>query len=202
MRLLHTIYHSFHEFYHDIPQYAILSHTWGDEEISHHDWLFLLESSGAAESKTLVENQKSTEKVHRLRGKAGYRKIIECCQIALRQGFVYVWIDTCCIDKSSSAELSEAINSMFQWYQQSEVCYAYLSDVIIQPGTKAIIDQGNGITDLHQDVKNAFAESRWFSRGWTLQELIGPQEVRFYAENQRSALSTRIRVNSFLRPSS
>ena len=183
MRLLSTRDHSFHEFHHNIPQYAILSHTWGDEEISYHDWLFLLESTGAAGFETLIDNQGAMEKVHRLQQKAGYRKIIECCQIALLHHFEYVWIDTCCIDKGSSAELSEAINSMFQWYKQSGVCYAYLSDVLIQPGTEAVIDQGNGMFDIHPDVKEDLAESRWFSRGWTLQELIGPREVHFYAEN-------------------
>jgi hypothetical protein len=55
-------------------------------------------------------------------------KIAMCCQKALSHGYVYVWIDTCCIDKSSSAELSEAINSMYQWYEMAGVCYAYLDD--------------------------------------------------------------------------
>ena len=65
--------------------------------------------------------------------------------------------DLCCIDKTSSAELSEAINSMYRWYQESGVCYAYLADV----------------------PPNAFSKSRWFTRGWTLQELIAPSTVIF-----------------------
>jgi hypothetical protein len=79
------------------------------------------------------------------------------------------WIDTCCIDKTSSAELSEAINSMFKWYGDAEICYAYLSDV-----------PGNG--DIDQQWKE-FANSRWFNRGWTLQELISPTIVIFFAQD-------------------
>lgn len=85
------------------------------------------------------------------------------CHRALQDGFQYVWIDTCCIDKSSSAELSEAINSMFRWYQESKICYAFLSDVA--------------------DGRTLFHESRWFSRGWTLQELIAPKRVVFLNQN-------------------
>ncbi|KAF2402813.1 hypothetical protein EJ06DRAFT_536366 [Trichodelitschia bisporula] len=73
----------------------------------------------------------------------------------------FVWIDTVCIDKSSSTELSEAINSMFQWYSDAQVCYAYLDNV-------------------HDRDLQEFAESKWFTRGWTLQELIAPWEVCFY----------------------
>ena len=77
------------------------------------------------------------------------------------------WIDTCCIDKSSSAELSEAINSMFRWYRAAQVCYAYLSDV------------SENERD-HYDIGSAFRESKWFTRGWTLQELLAPRTVIFY----------------------
>jgi len=73
----------------------------------------------------------------------------------------HVWIDTCCIDKSSSAELSEAINSMFRWYAEAQICFAFLDDVT-----------ANG--------NRPFGKSLWFTRGWTLQELIAPQKVVFY----------------------
>ena len=56
-------------------------------------------------------------------------KIRRCCEIAERDGYEWIWIDSCCIDKTSSTELSEAINSMFNWYALSEVCYVYLEDV-------------------------------------------------------------------------
>ena len=90
--------------------------------------------------------------------KAGYEKIRHASMQAISDGYQYVWIDTCCIDKSSSAELSEAINSMFTWYQQASVCYAYVDDV-----------------QLHD-----FDKSRWFTRGWTLQELLAPSNVIFF----------------------
>jgi hypothetical protein len=129
----------------DIPDYAILSHTWGDEEVS-----FANLSSSYPNS-----NPKITTR-------SGYQKIIYTCQQAIHDGFGYAWIDTCCIDKGSSAELSEAINSMFTWYKNSARCYAYLSDV------------------SEVDMGNEFCKSRWFARGWTLQELLAPKDVDFF----------------------
>ena len=95
----------------------------------------------------------------------GFHKIVKSCNLASSQGISYVWIDTCCIDKSSNAELGEAINSMYRYYKESKVCYAYLADV----------DSSQG----------SFAHSRWFTRGWTLQELIAPDRVEFYGNNWR-----------------
>jgi hypothetical protein len=118
-----------------IPSYAILSHTWGAEELSYGDYV----------------NNKSLSK-------KGYDKIHGCCRLADSEGFQYVWIDTCCMAKSSSAELSEAINSMFQWYRDAGICYAYLDDV-----------------DSDQDPtieESSFTRGNWFTRGWTLQELL------------------------------
>ncbi|KAL1600119.1 hypothetical protein SLS59_006193 [Nothophoma quercina] len=100
---------------------------------------------------------------------AGYDKIRHCCGQAKDDGYEWVWIDTCCIDKRSSAELSEAINSMYQWYWNAEICYAHLVDVIKDP----LLD-GNDAS---------FIASRWFSRGWTLQELLAPETVEFYDGN-------------------
>jgi hypothetical protein len=101
-----------------------------------------------------------------IRNKAGYSKIKRCCDVAADDGFDYVWIDTCCIDKTSSSELSEAINSMFKWYKQAEVCYVFLFDV---PSSLDITAFGI-----------ALRNSRWFTRGWTLQELIAPACVIFF----------------------
>ncbi len=98
----------------------------------------------------------------------GYQKLLGCCNKSRREGFRYTWIDTCCIDKSSSAELSEAINSMFSWYSKAQVCYAYLSDV-----------DGLG-SDNPGQPSSSFWQSRWFRRGWTLQELLAPLEVVFF----------------------
>lgn len=129
----------FENFFEEIPQYAILSHTWEAEEVTFQDT-----SSPNAQ------------------GKIGFAKIRETCRLALEKKLDYTWIDTCCIDKSSSAELTESINSMFRWYQNAEVCYAYLSD--LEP------------TD---STTSNLAKCRWFTRGWTLQELIAPSRVEF-----------------------
>ncbi|PMD44862.1 HET-domain-containing protein [Hyaloscypha variabilis F] len=146
MRLLHTQTLTLYEFPPNaIPPYAILSHTWGegDEEVK-------LQDLGA----------RGVER------KAGYAKIKGCCRQAQEDGLAYAWVDTCCIDKTSSAELSEAINSMFRWYANAKVCYTYLVDV-----PSSGVDQ-NGLVN--------FMSSRWFTRGWTLQELIAPANVVFY----------------------
>ena len=91
--------------------------------------------------------------------------------------------DTVCIDKTSSAEISEAINSMFQWYKQSTICYAYLTDVIVPPNTDVILSSQDGFVKLNPCLGDIVSESRWFARGWTLQELIAPKEVRFFAKD-------------------
>ena len=142
--------------YHDdkIPSYAILSHTWGDssEEFTFKD---LIDGTGG--------------------DKAGYKKVEFCRQQAACDGLQYFWVDTCCIDKSSSAELSEAINSMFRWYQRADKCYAYLSDVFL---FAASLDQS---LQIPKDWRPSFRASRWFTRGWTLQELIAPSSVVFFS---------------------
>ncbi|KAL8847786.1 MAG: hypothetical protein Q9221_007185 [Calogaya cf. arnoldii] len=94
----------------------------------------------------------------------GFSKITKSCKHARDQGYDYVWVDTCCINKESSAELSEAINSMFRWYKASGVCYAYLSDV----------DRSETHTIL---IDDQVKQSQWFTRGWTLQELLAPNSV-------------------------
>lgn len=130
-----------------IPPYAILSHTWGDGEVLFRD---LMDGTG--------------------NNKAGYAKIRFCGDQAWRDGLRFFWVDTCCIDKSNSVELQEAINSMFRWYRNATKCYAYLADVS---------------TSAHDVDKSmwevAFRASRWFTRGWTLQELIAPTSVEFFS---------------------
>ncbi|KAH8197380.1 hypothetical protein TruAng_008439 [Truncatella angustata] len=129
----------------DDQRYAILSHTWIDgSEVSFQEW-----------RDNLMVSTKE---------KSGYPKIMGCCEKAKQDGLAYVWVDTCCIDKSSSAELSEAINSMFKWYEGAAVCYAYLSDV---PGLAG--------------AELSLSASRWVTRGWTLQELIAPNKMEFFA---------------------
>jgi hypothetical protein len=138
---------------HNIPPYAILSHTWGadDEEVTFKD---LTDHTGE--------------------DKAGYTKIRFCGEQAASDNLQYIWVDTCCIDKSSSAELAEAINSMFRWYREAAKCYVYLSDVVQS--------SSNEPDHLARSTwKLDFRKSRWFTRGWTLQELIAPASVEFFS---------------------
>ncbi|KAG7063824.1 HET domain-containing protein [Colletotrichum scovillei] len=147
MRLLETSTLELSEFVEgSVPKYAILSHTWGDGEVLFRD----LEKDPSA--------------------KAGWTKIQSACRVARERGFSWIWIDTCCIDKASSSELSEAINSMFRWYQEAGICLAYLSDVVYsEPGD--------------DECKTSLAGSRWFTRGWTLQELLAPLSLDFYSQD-------------------
>ena len=131
-----------------IPDYAILSHRWGEREVSLQE----------------IENP-SPE----LCNTPGYLKVVGCCKQAASVGFDYVWIDTCCIDKTNNAELTEALNSMFHWYRNSRVCYSYLDDV---PSTGE-----------PRSENSRFRESRWFARGWTLQELLAPLYVVFFGSD-------------------
>ncbi|KAI7159613.1 hypothetical protein KC349_g4003 [Hortaea werneckii] len=163
-------------------RYAILSHRWyPDGDILYADFA--------------NQHQPGT------REKQGWRKLQYAVDQAERDGYRYVWIDTCCIDKTSSAELSEAINSMFFWYQRAQVCYAYLWDMSSEcpPLSDARVpgEEGEGKvtsdgdrdgqatdaaseSDVLQQWRVTFTECSWFTRGWTLQELIAPREVRFF----------------------
>jgi hypothetical protein len=185
MRLLDAKAILLEEFVGEVPPYAILSHTWGQEEVSFQDIHELskrdlsshepnnhnLGSHKANKHEFGNPNLSSRDlgKHSTVRQKAGYLKIKQCCQQATTDGLDYVWVDTCCIDKTSSAELSEAINSMFQWYRNAAVCYAYLADVTATPESTP--------------ERSEFAGSRWFKRGWTLQELLAPAHVWFFSKN-------------------
>ncbi|CAN9202054.1 unnamed protein product [Alternaria alternata] len=140
----------------DIPPYAILSHTWGEQEVIFDDLKSLDNTNDIGPEK-----------------EAGWDKIRFCARQAERDGLDYFWVDTCCIDKTNSQELQEAINSMFCWYQNAEKCYVLLSDV----ENNSL--EGNG--SLRRRWKAAFRKSRWFNRGWTLQELLAPRSVEFFS---------------------
>ncbi|KAL4062633.1 heterokaryon incompatibility protein-domain-containing protein [Scleroderma yunnanense] len=140
--------------------YAILSHRWTNEEVDYDEMVEL--------AKMEVEERAE------IRGRHGYRKILASCEQAKRDGYKWLWVDTCCIDKRSSAELSEAINSMYRWYDHSSVCYAYLHDVVNSSTL------GRRDTTRYPDT-NGWPE--WFSRGWTLQEMIAPSHVQFFNRN-------------------
>ena len=144
MRLLNTGTKKLEDTGPRTPVYAILSHRWLEEEVTLQDM-----------SRFDVDSMK------------GYMKLSGACDIARNIGFKYPWMDTCCIDKTSSAELSEAINSMFMWYRRSALCIAYFDDV-------------------RKDTwESQITNAKWFTRGWTLQELVAPKEVLFVDERWR-----------------
>lgn len=136
-----------------IPPYTILSHTWGNdsEEVTFQD---MVEGKG--------------------KNKLGYQKLRFCEKQSASDNIQFFWVDTCCIDKTSSAELSEAINSMYHWYRDADKCYVYLSDVSINGSI------GSSLSS-QQTWETAFTQSRWFTRGWTLQELVAPSCVEFFS---------------------
>jgi hypothetical protein len=149
-----------------IPKYAILSHTWGAdiEEVTIDDII-----NGTSEDKL------------------GFEKIQFCEKQAIQDGLLYFWIDTCCINKRDDAELSRSINSMFRWYQKAAKCYVYLSDVSTRKRKAS-----------HQlreyTLESNIRESRWFTRGWTLQELLAPASVEFFSrEHKRLGDKTSLR---------
>ncbi|KAF2851723.1 hypothetical protein T440DRAFT_507139 [Plenodomus tracheiphilus IPT5] len=183
------------------PEYAILSHTWGPDEITYQELIWINRARALATTQEALASSTASFKSQNdqnalmfaaiemmIRGnsvsnlgstaeedlmhRAGYNKITHAAREARSLGFNYIWCDVCCIDKSSSAELQEAINSMYRWYRDAEVCIVYLEDI-------ARPDRSN---DASASViaKTAFEACRWTKRGWTLQELIAPAVCRFY----------------------
>ena len=195
MRLLNVETMKMEEFFDEmVPPYAILSHRWSGEEVSLQEWhrvealedkIFSITREPAFgrprhpndylhDSLQKKYGRFATEK-GMITSKSGYSKILSCCKLVRRQSLYvetqnhpcrYVWIDTCCIDKTNNAELSEAINSMFRWYQKSVVCLVHLADVHTNLGQKEIEDE--------------FRKSTWFQRGWTLQELLASSVIKFF----------------------
>jgi hypothetical protein len=141
----------------ELPPYAILSHTWGadGDEVTFEDL-----AAGTAKAKP------------------GYQKIRFCSEQAQHDGLKYFWVDTCCIDKADRAELSKAIQSMFRWYRNAARCYVYLSDV------------SASLLRTYEKMnpplwESQFRKSKWFTRGWTLQELLAPGSVKFFSREGR-----------------
>jgi hypothetical protein len=142
---LHISLQEFTNYERGIPNYAVLSHRWLDEEVLFCD---------------IVGNRCIAQ------SKKGFAKLEASCHVALKHNLRYLWCDTCCIDKSSSAELSEAINSMYEYYAKADLCITYLDDV--EKGT-------------HDDT--FLDHAKWFTRGWTLQELIAPKKSHFFSKD-------------------
>ncbi|KAF5336684.1 hypothetical protein D9758_015678 [Tetrapyrgos nigripes] len=145
----------------DIPPYAIISHRWmNSEEVSFQEFTDLQEETMA---------------------KPDYQKILEACDQARIDNLRYLWIDTCCIDKGSHADISRNIRCMYAYYQNAEVCYAYLVDV-----------------DVTSEIwRTRFLHSEWFKRGWTLQELLAPDKVVFF-DKEWSHIGTKCGLNDVI----
>ncbi|KAL0468091.1 heterokaryon incompatibility protein domain-containing protein [Neurospora intermedia] len=159
MRLLSTREFTFHEFPEDaVPAYAILSHTWNGDEIT-------MQNMQQPDARMILQSGNPPDT-------SPWKKIQGACEMASQCGYFYIWIDSCCIDKTNSAELQEAINSMFRWYRNSSLCLALLSDV------------NKSYFQLDRDLQaNATLFCRWFTRGWTLQELLAPDHLVFFDVN-------------------
>jgi len=143
MRLINTQTLELEEYFgSQIPKYAILSHTWRDGEVTFQDW---------------------QDPLRRSAKKTDSRKSWRRAKFSRSQSLQYLWVDTNCINKESSSELSEAINSMYNWYRDSSMCLAFLDDF-----------------DIHKNPLTDLQHCRWFTRGWTLQELLAPSQVHFF----------------------
>jgi hypothetical protein len=158
MRLLNAKTLKLHSFPEgEAPRYAILSHIWRDEDLLFED----------------------LQDIPRVSKKAGFTKIQFCCGQALKEDIEFVWVDTCCIDKTSSAELSEAINPMYRWYQKARICYAYLRDV-----------------SMPEDGEVDIRGSLWFQRAWKLKELLAPRQLVFFSSDWKVVGSKEEKIST------
>ncbi|KAK2606198.1 hypothetical protein QQS21_003369 [Conoideocrella luteorostrata] len=187
MRLLKTCGYGLveaHDLPDTFPQYAILSHTWisPKDEITYQDM---------KNRKEDIENDIYKQK--------GWSKLRAYCDRAAKDGWEWAWMDTCCIDKTNPADTQEAINAMFRWYQNAGICYAYLEDVnflkafsLSDLGSDEEPDEVAGSENVacfgnaaHAAIKPIFTRAKWFSRGWTLQELLAPNYLVFVDQEWR-----------------
>lgn len=194
MRLLNVSTLRLEEFFEYPPEYAILSHTWYVSRPrgafkSPHQLAHFLITHRTQGQEVLYKDCDDLEAVFKqippgfesdlsyappspspetsFMPKKGHVKVKRCCELAHVQGYDYVWIDTCCIDKSSSAELSEAINSMFTYYERSAVCYVFLDDVD-RPKGSYYAQTGDMSFDFYPSSHGNFEQlkdSKWVSRG-------------------------------------
>jgi hypothetical protein len=157
MRLIDVETYELRELNPQTVDYAILSHTWAEyQEVTFQDWQAYL--------------AKHEPRASEVQSRSGFNKIIEACGQSRKDGWKYLWADTICIDKSSSAELEKSINLMFSWYQSAAVCYVYLHDTY----------EDNQRIKWTKDPSQVRTTPKWFTRGWTLQELLAPKTVLFY----------------------
>ncbi|KAK8071493.1 HET-domain-containing protein [Apiospora hydei] len=145
------------------PPYAALSHCWGTDEVVYDD----------LQNTSIDWSQKH-----------GFRKLMGACAEAVRNHQLdWLWADTVCIDRSSSAELSESINSMYRWYRNCSICLAYMGDAC--PSSS---------------IEDALEKSQWMRRSWTLIELIAPRQLHLFSADwsligtKNSLISTLSRI--------
>ena len=155
MRLINARTLQMEEVWHEnAKEYSILLHRWLDHgEVSFQN----------------IQNLEVASTME------GFAKIQKSCEHAVKDGFDYVWVDTCCINKESSAELSKSINSMFRWYKALAVCYAFLSDADANVPSRYIVAR-----DI---VEEQIKSSKWFTRGWTLKNLSPLKMLSFMISN-------------------
>ena len=136
-----------------LPPYGILSHTW----------------SLNADEEVTLDNLSARRAFPSEIGNIGFEKLRFCAKQVRKEpyGLRHFWMDTCCINRANLVELSEAITSMWRWYRNSQCCWVYLADVSASNGEDNCMQQ--------------FRQSRWFTRGWTLQELLAPAKVEFFS---------------------
>lgn len=171
MRLLNTQSLELRDFNEKkIPSYCILSHTWEEDEV-------------------LFEDMRD---VKAAKQKAGFKKVQQCCDKVLEAGFTWVWIDTCCIQKSSSAELSEAINSMYKWYKDAHMCFAYLFDIRLPLNQRTEIHEA-----IDEQLYLELQKCRWFTRGWTLQEMLAPKDLIF-CDHEWNYIGSKAQLSPYL----
>ncbi|KAK1519196.1 hypothetical protein CPAR01_15634 [Colletotrichum paranaense] len=163
MRLLSTKTTKLEVFHlENAPPYAVLSHLWEHDEVLFQD---MGDLSRAAR-------------------RGGFLKIQLACAAAERQGLGHIWIDTCCVDKDSEAERNEAVEFSFRIFKSAAVCIAYLSDVRSE---SAMLAEYTSVADpfldnnLEGKFRHTFKRSRWFTRSWTLPELVAPPGLLFYS---------------------
>ena len=160
MRLLRRIgpgNFAFHVFNDQPPAYAILSHTWGN-------------ANDEVKLKDIEDDSASS--------KPGYAKLEFCAAQTAHDGLQYFWIDSCCIDQTNNVELTEAINSMYRWYYNASSCYVYLPEISVPDPTNIGMPRQQWVSTWEQ----IFRSHRWFTRGWTLQELIAARSVEFFSK--------------------
>ncbi len=188
------------------PEYAILSHMWSEPEVKFGDYqlAFELETKRLKKPQPHAEDEKyhidtgkgmiSWEHLlkpqkHKVSKDTSWGKIAWACRearINTREGRAnHLWIDTCCINKNIANEVSEAISLMTQWYGGAKVCYAYLQDVSVNEEEYNKMNRQHSGGQLEQERLGPFGWSRWFDRGWTLQELLAPSHLQFFDHSWR-----------------